>query len=244
MLVVLLDATGFGTRADVLDGSGRVLTSAESLGGDRESDARQVLGRAFSAAPDGDWLGLMVIGPDAAHERDGLLLTRHDELVAAMTGVLAMPLPYAAATGLLDVAGRCWDAEELRRSASRVPALVESGTVVGETGPGWGVPQALPVVTGAPRHQLLALAAGASAAGSAADLPGGRLLVSADPFAVPPGWSAAPYALPGLWAFTGPADPSLDDAGAVPVDVPMTVAVAVLVARAVGAHAHLPHRRG
>lgn len=236
MLVALLDLTGDAVVAQVLDEQGRVLGAAAAPA------PQPALVDAVAAAPDGEWLGLMVLGPETAHEQDGLLLTPHDALVARLTGVLAMPLPYAARTGLLDVPARCWDADLLQRSGSRVPPLVESGTVVGEAGPGWGVPEALPVVSGAPAAQLSAVAAGATAAGLAVDLPDRRLLVTDHPSA-PDGWSLAPYALPGLWALTGPVgdDPGRPVTRVLTADAPLGVAVAALVARGVGAHAHLPH---
>lgn len=244
MLVALLDVTARTAGAQVLDQHGQVLAAADRpAGDDLVAASRRALEEAAAAAPDGEWLGLMVLAPQGAREQGGRVLTLHDELVAHVTGVLAMPLPYAAATGLLDEASRCWDPDRLRRSGSRVPPLVESGTVIGEVGADWGVPASLPVVAGAPRDQLLALAAGASAAGVSVQLPDARLLVTDDPWSAQPGQVLAPYALPGLWSLSGSGTAEPTAGRVVPADVPLTVAVAALVARAVGAHAHLPHPR-
>lgn len=246
--VGLLDVVGGAVAARVLDVDGAVLATAERTAAEDHVDAltsaaREVLREVADAAPPRDWLGLMVVAQQRSTVEDGVLLTGHDALVARLTGVRATPVSYACGTGLADVAARDWDRELVRRSGSRTAPVVETGTVVGELLAGWGLPEALPVVAGAVREQLLVVAAGGLRAGVLTELDDARVLTSASAVAVPDGWVLAAHAAPGLWALTGPpgAEPGLPVSQVLRAGRPVEVAVAALVARAVGAHAHLPH---
>lgn len=246
--VGLLDVDAGTVAARVLDVDGAVLATAERTVGEAGADALaaaagSVLREVGAAGPPEEWLGLMVVAPAATTVQDGVLLTVHDALVARLTGVRATPVSYACATGLADPTTRDWDPDLLRRSGSRVAPVVETGTVVGELRPGWGLPASLPVVAGAVREQLLVAAAGGLRDGVLTELDGTRVLAVASPVTAPAGWVLAAHAAPGLWALTGPAgaEPGLPVSAVVRAGRPVEVAVAALVARAVGAHAHLPH---
>lgn len=261
-----------------------------------EQVGRLLLAEVAGAVPSHDWLGVVVVAPRqalVATTTDGTPLGRpglravlahepdlarraeqlaglHDWLVARMTGVRASALPYACATGLVDVPARQWSAALLAASGLRREQLapaVEAGAVVGELGAGWGLPPTLPVVAGTVRAQLVAAAAGGLEDGvlTIAAGRGGfvQLATASPPQALPAGWSAATHAVPGLWALERageqagersavlaqaeralgrpvPAVVEVDRAAVPPAAV--AAVAAVLVARAVGAHAHLPHR--
>lgn len=246
--VGLLDVVAGAVAARVLDVDGTVLARAERAVSEDDVDAlssaaREVLREVADATPPLDWLGLMVVAPQRSMVEDGVLLTRHDALVARLTGVRATPVSYACGTGLADAVARDWNRELLQRSGSRTAPVVETGTVVGELLAGWGLPEALPVVAGAIREQLLVVAAGGLRDGVLTQLDDAWVLASASPFAVPDGWVLSAHAAPGLWALTGPpgAEPGLPVSQVLRAGRPVEVAVAALVARAVGAHAHLPH---
>lgn len=246
--VALLDVVAGEVAARALDVSGAVVASAVRTGvGDAldacAAAAHEVLREVADAVPPADWLGLMVVAPERTTVEDGVLLTVHDALVARLTGVRATPASYACATGLADAYVRGWSPERLRSSGSRTAPVVETGTVVGELLPGWGLPESLPVVAGAVREQLLVVAAGGLRDGVLTELDDARVLTAASPVAVPVGWVLAAHAAPGLWALTGPpgAEPGLPVSEVLRAARPVEVAVAALVARAVGAHAHLPH---
>ena len=249
--VALLDVVAGEVAARALDVDGAVVAAAARTGvGDdvdaRAAAAREVLREVAGAVPPADWLGLMVVAPERTTVEDGVLLTVHDALVARLTGVRATPVSYACATGMADVSARDWAPELLRRSGSRAAPVVETGTVVGELLPGWGLPGALPVVAGAVREQLLVVAAGGLRDGVLTELDDVRVLTTASPVPVPYGWVLAAHAAPGLWALTGPAggEPGLSVSEVLRAERPVEVAVAALVSRAVGAHAHLPHAPG
>lgn len=246
--VGLLDVVAGAVAARVLDVDGTVLASAGRTvdaadAGALAAAAVEVLHEVGATAPPEAWLGLMVVAPAATTVEDGVLLTVHDALVARLTGVRATPVSYACATGLADATTRDWDPDLLRCSGSRTAPVVETGTVVGELLPGWGLPASLPVVAGAVRDQLLVVAAGGLRDGLLTELDDARVLTVASPVPVPGGWVLAAHAAPGLWALTGPVDaePGLPVTAVVRAGRPVEVAVAALVARAVGAHVHLPH---
>ncbi len=246
--VALLDVVAGEVAARALDVAGTVVASAVRTGVGDDVDAcaaaaHEVLREVADAVPPADWLGLMVVAPERTTVEDGVLLTVHDAIVVRLTGVRATPASYACATGLADAAARDWSREELQRSGSRTAPVVETGVVVGELLPGWGLPASLPVVAGAVRRQLLVVAAGGLREGVLTELDDARVLTCATPVAVPDGWVLAAHAAPRLWALTGPtgADPGLPVSELLPAGRPLEVAVAALVARAVGAHAHLPH---
>lgn len=246
--VGLLDVVAGSVAARVLDVDGTVLAAAARDVDDHDvvslaAAAGEVLRDVAAAVPVPDWLGLMVVAPERTVVEDGVLLTVHDALVARLTGVRATPVSYACATGLADVGARDWDRERLHDSGSRVAPVVETGTVVGELLPGWGLPEALPVVAGAVRDLLLVVAAGGTRDGVLVELEDAQVLSVASLAPLTPGWEPAAHALPGLWALTGPAgaDPGRPVTSGLPAGRPVEVAVAALVARAVGAHAHLPH---
>lgn len=246
--VGLLDVAAGRVAARALDVDGAVLAQVERAVADDDVDAlagaaRVVLRELGSVVPPVDWLGLMVVAPERTSVEDGVLLTVHDALVARLTGLRATPVSYACSTGLADAAARAWDSDLLVRSGSRTAPVVETGTVVGELLPGWGLPEALPVVAGAVREQLRVVAAGGLRDGVLTELDGARVLTVAAPVAAPDGWVLAASAAPGTWSLTGPAgaEPGLPVTEVVRAGRPVEVAFAALVARAVGAHAHLPH---
>lgn len=246
--VGLLDVAAGRVAARALDVDGAVLAQVERTVALDDVEAlagaaRVVLRELGSAVPPVDWLGLMVVAPERTSVEDGVLLTVHDALVARLTGLRATPVSYACSTNLADAAVRGWDSDLLRCSGSRTAPVVETGTVVGELLPGWGLPEALPVVAGAVLEQLRVVAAGGLRDGVLTELDGARVLTLATPVAAPVGWVLAGSAAPGLWSLTGPAgaEPGLPVTEVVRAGRPVEVAVAALVARAVGAHAHLPH---
>lgn len=246
--VGLLDVVAGSVAARVLDVGGAVLAAAERQVDDHDlvalaAAAGEVLREVAVPVPIRDWLGLMVVTPERTVVEAGVLLTVHDALVARLTGVRATPVSYACATGLADVDKRDWDPESVRRSGSRTAPVVETGTVVGELLPGWGLPEALPVAAGAVRDQLLVVAAGGTRDGVLVELEGAQVLTVASLAPVARDWEPAAHALPGLWVLTGPAgaDPGRPVTSVLRAARSIEVAVAALVARAVGAHAHLPH---
>lgn len=87
----------------------------------------------------------------------------HDWLLWRMTGVQATELSYACAGAMADVAGRRWANDLLEQcgvGADRLAPLVEAGRQVGRLGAGWGLPVALPVVSGCGDTQLAAMGVG------------------------------------------------------------------------------------
>ena len=87
----------------------------------------------------------------------------HDWLLWLMTGVQVGEVSYACAGAMADVAARTWATgllEECGVGTSVLAPLVEAGQEVGELGVGWGLPVALPVVSGCGDTQLAAMGVG------------------------------------------------------------------------------------
>ena len=138
------------------------------------------------------------------------VLFLHDWLVARMTGVHATEVSYACAGGMADVAARGWARDLLQRNeidAALLAQVVESGTVVGELGAGWGPPATLPVVAGCGDTQLAAMGVGGLAdavltvvAGSSTPVQAATAVPVQDPLGRP--WVST-HAARDLWAVEG-----------------------------------------
>ncbi len=138
------------------------------------------------------------------------VLFLHDWLVWRMCGVQATEVSYACAGGMADVAGRTWARDLLQDSGiglSLLAPVVEAGTLVGELGRGWGLPEALPVVTGCGDTQLAAMGVGGLGDGVVTVVAGSSTPVqvaTAEPVRDPLGrpWVST-HAAPHLWAAEG-----------------------------------------
>ena len=87
----------------------------------------------------------------------------HDWLLWRMTGEQVTEVSYACAGAMADVAGRRWATDLLEQcgvGSERLAPLVEAGHLVGRLGEGWGLPVALPVVSGCGDTQLAAMGVG------------------------------------------------------------------------------------
>lgn len=164
----------------------------------------------------GQVLGRGVLGPTlprllAVREQEperwaatARVLPLHDWLLWRMAGVLVTEASYACGTGLADVAARGWAPDLLATydlGAGLFAPVVEAGTLVGELGDGWGLPQWLPVVAGCGDVQLAAAGVGGLADGVLTVGAGGPStvqLASAVPV-VGPGVRVSTHAGRGLW---------------------------------------------
>ena len=134
----------------------------------------------------------------------------HDWLLWLMSGTQVTELSYACAGGMADVPARTWAQDLLSANgigADRLAPLVEAGTQVGELGPGWALPEHLPVVAGCGDTQLAAMASGGLADGVVTVVAGSSTPVQAatrspvqDPLGRP--WIST-HAAPDLWAAEG-----------------------------------------
>ena len=150
-----------------------------------------------------------------AEEPDRWAATRrvlfvHDWLLWRLCGVQVTEVSYACAGGMADVGQRRWASDLLQHSGigpELLAPLVEAGTVVGELSPGWGLPAALPVVSGCGDTQLAAMAAGGLQDGVVTVVAGSSTPVQAatetplvDPLERP--WVST-HAAADLWAVEG-----------------------------------------
>ena len=134
----------------------------------------------------------------------------HDWLLWLMTGVQVGEVSYACAGAMADVAARTWATgllEECGVGTSVLAPLVEAGQEVGELGVGWGLPVALPVVSGCGDTQLAAMGVGGLGdgvvtvvAGSSTPVQAASATVVRDPLERP--WVST-HAARGLWAAEG-----------------------------------------
>ncbi len=166
--LVFLDRTGVPVRPAVAGADRRAAEEAREL-------VRR-LAEAGVAPPRGRWPGpclpaakilwLAANEPEAA-QRVVRVLAPKDDVRRRLTGELATDAAEASATGLLDLAGRRWNAvvlEALGLPADLLPEVFEGADVTGRVSVAGaaetGLPEGLPVVAGGTTLACGALAAG------------------------------------------------------------------------------------